>query len=227
MIMQGTLVNVLAVVAGSLIGMSAGDKMPDRYKSIVLATLGLGTILIGLKLALLTQHLSLVLAALLLGAITGTALNLDGRLNRLAQWLGSFANQESPTFVTGFVSASLLFCVGPMTIVGSIQDGSIGDHTLLYTKSLLDFFAATALASSLGIGVLFSAITVLIMQGGLTLGGRYLGALTEGVLIDEMSAVGGLMIVAIGLHLLDIRKLPLANLLPGLVIIVPLVLLFA
>lgn len=224
--MQGTLVNVLAVVAGSLIGMSAGDKMPDRYKSIVLATLGLGTILIGLKLALLTQHLSLVLAALLLGAITGTALNLDGRLNRLAQWLGSFANQESPTFVTGFVSASLLFCVGPMTIVGSIQDGSIGDHTLLYTKSLLDFFAATALASSLGIGVLFSAITVLIMQGGLTLGGRYLGALTEGVLIDEMSAVGGLMIVAIGLHLLDIRKLPLANLLPGLVIIVPLVLLF-
>ncbi len=225
--MQGTLVNVLAVVAGSLIGMFAGDKMPDRYKSIVLATLGLGTILIGLKLALLTQHLSLVLAALLLGAITGTALNLDGRLNRLAQWLGSFANQESPTFVTGFVSASLLFCVGPMTIVGSIQDGSIGDHTLLYTKSLLDFFAATALASSLGIGVLFSAITVLIMQGGLTLGGRYIGALTEGVLIDEMSAVGGLMIVAIGLHLLDIRKLPLANLLPGLVIIVPLVLLFA
>ena len=225
--MQGTLVNVLAVVAGSLIGMFAGDKMPDRYKSIVLATLGLGTILIGLKLALLTQHLSLVLAALLLGAITGTALNLDGRLNRLAQWLGSFANQESPSFVTGFVSASLLFCVGPMTIVGSIQDGSIGDHTLLYTKSLLDFFAATALASSLGIGVLFSAITVLIMQGGLTLGGRYIGALTEGVLIDEMSAVGGLMIVAIGLHLLDIRKLPLANLLPGLVIIVPLVLLFA
>lgn len=225
--MQGTLVNVLAVVAGSLIGMSAGDKMPDRYKSIVLAALGLGTLLIGLKLALLTQHLSLVLAALLLGAITGTALNLDGRLNRLAQWLSSLANQESPTFVTGFVSASLLFCVGPMTIVGSIQDGSIGDHTLLYTKSLLDFFAATALASSLGIGVLFSAITVLIMQGGLTLGGRYIGALTEGVLIDEMSAVGGLMIVAIGLHLLDIRKLPLANLLPGLVIIVPLVLLFA
>ena len=225
--MQGTLVNVLAVVAGSLIGMSAGDRMPDRYRSIVLASLGLGTLLIGLKLALLTQHLSLVLGALLLGAITGTALDLDGRLNRLAQWLKSVAKQDSATFVTGFVSASLLFCVGPLTIVGSIQDGSTGDHTLLYTKSLLDLFAATALASSLGIGVLFSAFTVLIIQGGLTLAGGYLAAFTEGAVIDEMSSVGGLMIVAIGLHLLEIKKLPLANLLPGLIFIIPLVLLFA
>lgn len=225
--MQGTLVNVVAVVAGSLIGMSAGDRMPDRYRSIVLSALGLGTLLIGFKLALLTQHLSLVLGALLLGAITGTALNLDGRLNRLAQWLKSVARQESATFVTGFVSASLLFCVGPLTIVGSIQDGSTGDHTLLYTKSLLDLFAATALASSLGIGVLFSAITVLIIQGGLTLAGGYLAALTEGAVIDEMSSVGGLMIVAIGLHLLEIKKIPLANLLPGLIFIVPMVLFFA
>lgn len=227
MIMQGTLVNVVAVVAGSLIGMSAGDRMPDRYRSIVLSALGLGTLLIGFKLALLTQHLSLVLGALLLGAITGTALDLDGRLNRLAQWLKSVARQESATFVTGFVSASLLFCVGPLTIVGSIQDGSTGDHTLLYTKSLLDLFAATALASSLGIGVLFSAITVLIIQGGLTLAGGYLAALTEGAVIDEMSSVGGLMIVAIGLHLLEIKKIPLANLLPGLIFIVPMVLFFA
>lgn len=225
--MQGTLVNVVAVVAGSLIGMSAGDRMPDRYRSIVLSALGLGTLLIGFKLALLTQHLSLVLGALLLGAITGTALDLDGRLNRLAQWLKSVARQESATFVTGFVSASLLFCVGPLTIVGSIQDGSTGDHTLLYTKSLLDLFAATALASSLGIGVLFSAITVLIIQGGLTLAGGYLAALTEGAVIDEMSSVGGLMIVAIGLHLLEIKKIPLANLLPGLIFIVPMVLFFA
>lgn len=225
--MQGTLVNVVAVVAGSLIGMSAGDRMPDRYRSIVLSALGLGTLLIGFKLALLTQHLSLVLGALLLGAITGTALDLDGRLNRLAQWLKSVARQESATFVTGFVSASLLFCVGPLTIVGSIQDGSTGDHTLLYTKSLLDLFAATALASSLGIGVLFSAITVLIIQGGLTLAGGYLAALTEGAVIDEMSSVGGLMIVAIGLHLLEIKKIPLANLLPGLIFIVPMVLFLA
>lgn len=225
--MQGTLVNVVAVVAGSLIGMSAGDRMPDRYRSIVLSALGLGTLLIGFKLALLTQHLSLVLGALLLGAITGTALDLDGRLNRLAQWLKSVARQESATFVTGFVSASLLFCVGPLTIVGSIQDGSTGDHTLLYTKSLLDLFAATALASSLGIGVLFSAITVLIIQGGLTLAGGYLAALTEGAVIDEMSSVGGLMIVAIGLHLLEIKKIPLANLLPGLIFIIPMVLFFA
>lgn len=225
--MQGTLVNVVAVVAGSLVGMSAGDRMPERYRSIVLSALGLGTLLIGLKLAFLTEHLSLVLGALLLGALAGTALDLDGRLIRIAERLKSVAARDSDTFVTGFVTASLLFCVGPLTIIGSIQDGSSGDHTLLYTKSILDMFAATALASSLGIGVLFSAVTVLIVQGGLTLAGTYLEAFTEGVVIDEMSSVGGLLIVAIGLQLLEIKKLPLANLLPGLIFIIPLVLVFA
>jgi uncharacterized membrane protein YqgA involved in biofilm formation len=226
MIMQGTLVNVVAVVVGSLAGMSAGSRMPEQYRSIVLIALGLGTLLIGFKLALQTEHMSLVLGALLLGAITGTALNLEGALHRMAGKIKQLARQDSSTFVQGFVSASLLFCVGPMTIVGSIQDGATGDHTLLYTKSLLDLFAATALASSLGIGVLFSAITVLTVQGGLTLAGGYVAGITDGVIIQEMSAVGGLLIVAIGIHLLEIKALPLANLLPGLVFIIPLVTFF-
>jgi uncharacterized membrane protein YqgA involved in biofilm formation len=134
--------------------------------------------------------------------------------------------KDSATFVTGFVSASLIFCVGPMTVVGSIQDGTVGDATLLYTKSILDGFAAVALAAGLGIGVMFSAVTVLILQGGLTLAGGALAQYTSDLVIGEMSATGGILILGIGLYLLDIKKLPLANLLPALAFIVPLTLIF-
>ena len=222
--LQGTLVNIVAVVVGSLIGMAVGDRLPEKIKQIVLYSLGLGTILIGIKLALLTENVTLIIGTLLLGAITGTLLDLEGKLELLAEKFKATVKSDSATFVTGFVSASLLFCVGPMTVIGSIQDGTVGDATLLYTKSVLDGFAAIALASGLGIGVLYSAITVLIVQGGLTLAGGALADLTSSAVIVEMSATGGLMIVAIGLYLLEIKKLPLANLLPALIYIVPLTL---
>lgn len=222
--LKGTLVNVAAVVVGSLIGMSIGDRLPQRIKSIVLSALGLGTLLIGTKLALLTENVALVIGALLLGAITGTVLDLEGKLERLAERLKATFAQDSTTFVTGFVTASLLFCIGPMTIIGSIQDGTTGDAELLYTKSMLDGFASVALASGLGVGVLFAALTVLIVQGGLTLAGGVLADLTTSTVIAEMSATGGLIILALGLYLLDIKRLPVANLLPALIYIVPLAL---
>lgn len=222
--LEGTLFNVVIVVVGSLVGMTVGDKLPDKVKKIVLAALGLGTLVIGVKLSLLTQNVTLVIAALLAGAVVGTYLDLEGKLEWLATKLKSALASESATFVTGFVSASLLFCVGPMTIVGSIRDGTVGDADLLYTKSIMDGFASIALASGLGIGVLFSALTVLIVQGSLTLAGSALADLTSSRIISEISATGGLMILAIGLWLLEIKKLPLANLLPALVLIIPLVL---
>lgn len=224
--LKGTLVNVLAVIVGGLIGMAVGDRLPERLKTAVLYALGLGTLLIGTKLILLTDHVMLIIAALLLGTVTGTLLDLEGQLERLAAMLKATVKSDSATFVTGFVSASLLFCVGPMTIIGSIQDGTIGDATLLYTKSILDGFAAMALASGLGVGVLFAALTVLVVQGGLTLAGGALADITSSLVITEMSATGGLLIIAIGLYLLDIKKLPLANLLPALVYIIPLILWF-
>jgi uncharacterized membrane protein YqgA involved in biofilm formation len=224
--LKGTLINVLTVLVGSFIGMTLGDRLPKRLKTAVLYTLGLGTILIGIKLAMLAQHIPLILAALLMGAVTGTLLDLEGRLERAAEFLKSRFARDSATFVTGFVSASLIFCVGPMTVVGSIQDGTVGDATLLYTKSILDGFAAMALSAGLGIGVMFSAVTVLILQGGLTLAGGALAQYTSDLVIGEMSATGGILILGIGLYLLDIKKLPLANLLPALAFIVPLTLIF-
>jgi uncharacterized membrane protein YqgA involved in biofilm formation len=223
---KGTLVNVLTVVIGSLVGMAIGDRLSERVKTTVLSCLGLGTILIGVKLAILTQHLTLVIAALLLGGVTGTLLDLERKLEAVAVRLKAGVRSDSATFVTGFVTASLLFCVGPMTVIGSIQDGTMGDASLLYTKSVLDGFASVALASGLGVGVLFAALTVLIFQGGLTLAGAALADLAGSQVIVEMSATGGLLILAIGLYLLDIRKLPLANLLPALLYIIPLTLAF-
>ena len=223
---QGTLINVVAVVIGGLIGLAVGDRLSERFKSTVLSCLGLGTILIGIKLAVMTEHLTLVIAALLTGGIIGTVLDLEGRLEALAGRLKRGVKSDSATFVTGFVSASLLFCVGPMTVIGSIQDGTVGDASLLYTKSILDGFASVALASGLGIGVLFAALTVLIVQGGLTAAGTVLADLTSSQVIVEMSATGGLLILAIGLYLLDIKKLQLANLLPALVVIIPLTMIF-
>jgi len=223
---KGTLVNVLAVVIGCVIGMAIGDRLSDRFKSTVLSCLGLGTILIGIKLAVLTDHLTLVIGAILSGGVIGTLLDLEGRLERLAVHLKRGVKSDSATFVTGFVSASLLFCVGPMTVIGSIQDGTIGDASLLYTKSILDGFASIALASGLGVGVMFAGLTVLVVQGGLTAAGAALADITSSQVIVEMSATGGLLIVAIGLYLLDIKKLPLANLLPALVVIVPLTMIF-
>jgi len=196
--------------------------MPDRFKTIILSALGLGTLLIGIKLSVLTEHIGLIIVALVAGAVTGTLLDLEGRLEGVGRRLQARFARDSRTFVTGFVSASLLFCVGPMTVVGSIQDGTIGDATLLYAKSVLDGFAALALAAGLGVGVLFAALTVLIVQGGITAAGAGLVDVTSSVVINEMSATGGVLILGIGLYLLDIKRLPLANFLPALVYIVPL-----
>jgi len=219
---QGTLVNVVAVLVGGSLGLILGDRMPDRFKTIILSALGLGTLLIGIKLSVLTDHIGLIIVALVAGAVTGTLLDLEGRLEGVGRRLQARFARDSRTFVTGFVSASLLFCVGPMTVVGSIQDGTIGDATLLYAKSVLDGFAALALAAGLGVGVLFAALTVLIVQGGITAAGAGLVDVTSSVVINEMSATGGVLILGIGLYLLDIKRLPLANFLPALVYIVPL-----
>ena len=219
---QGTLVNVVAVLVGGSLGLILGDRLPDRFKTIILSALGLGTLLIGIKLSVLTDHIGLIIVALVAGAVTGTLLDLEGRLEGVGRRLQARFARDSRTFVTGFVSASLLFCVGPMTVVGSIQDGTIGDATLLYAKSVLDGFAALALAAGLGVGVLFAALTVLIVQGGITAAGAGLVDVTSSVVINEMSATGGVLILGIGLYLLDIKRLPLANFLPALVYIVPL-----
>jgi len=224
--MKGTLVNTATVIIGSLLGILIGVRFSEKLRTIVMHALGLVTILIGLKLAFKTENILLVIGSLALGGVVGEVLGIEEGLEKLGEFIKSKVKSESGNFVLGFVTSSLVFCVGPMTVVGAIEDGISGNASILYAKSILDGFASMAFASSLGIGVLFSALTVLIYQGLLTLLGAELSFLLRPEILDEMSATGGLMIVGIGFYLLGIKKIKVANFLPALVFAVVLALIF-
>jgi uncharacterized membrane protein YqgA involved in biofilm formation len=224
--MKGTLVNTATVIIGSLIGLAIGSRFTEKIKTIVLQALGLCTLLIGMRMAFKTENILLVIGSLALGGIAGELLKIEERLERIGEIIKSKVKSDSGTFVLGFVTASLVFCVGPMTIVGSIEDGISGNAGTLYAKSMLDGFASIAFASSLGIGVFFSFLTVLIFQGALTLLGTQLTFLIEPRILNELTATGGLMILGIGFYLLDIKRIKVGNFLPSLVFVVILALIF-
>jgi len=213
----GTLVNTAAVVAGSLAGAVIGKRLPDRVKSIVMQALGLSVVLIGLQMALSGTRPLLVIGSLLAGAVTGELMNIEGAVEALGNWLKRRFRSDSSTFVQGFVTASILYCTGAMVIVGSIRDGTVGDPSILYVKSLLDGVASVAFASSLGLGVAFSALSVLVVQGSITLLASQLTFLQEPAVIEAVTATGGLLILGIGLNILEIAKIRVGNLVPALV----------
>lgn len=215
--MKGTLVNTGAVIVGSLIGMAAGRRLPERLKTIMMQCLGLSTILIGLQMALSEKDVIPTIGCLLLGAMTGELLNIEKAIEGLGEWLKVRARSDSSTFVEGFVTTSLLYVTGAMVIVGSIQDGTTGDATTLYIKSMLDGVASIAFASTLGIGVAFAALSVLCVQGALTLLASQLVFLQQPAVLGAITATGGLLIVAIGFNLLNMAKIRIGNLLPALV----------
>lgn len=227
--MKGTLVNTATVLIGAAIGYFAGARLPERIRTILMQGLGLVTLLLGVRMILAAESSNAVIkvaGALLLGGIAGELLKIEQGLERVGDYLKSKVQSESATFVLGFVSASLLFCVGPMTIVGSIEDGVRGDASILYTKSIMDGVAAVALASSLGVGVFFSALTVLIIQGGLTLLGAQLSVLSGTEVINNLTSTGGAMILGISFKLLNIAAVRVGNFLPALVLVVLFSLLF-
>ncbi len=218
--MKGTFFNTATVIVGSLLGLLIGKRFTEKLNTMVMHALGLVTLLIGFKMALKTENILLVIGSLAFGGIVGEILKIEEGLERLGDFIKSKAKFESSTFVLGFVTSSLVFCVGPMTILGSIKDGMTGDASILYAKSILDGFASIAFASALGIGVIFSALTVLIFQGSLTLLGANLSFLTDPKILNELTATGGLIIVGIGLNLLGIKKIKVGNFLPALVLAV-------
>lgn len=219
------MVNVAAITAGALIGRYAGRFIPSRIRLTVMAGLGLAVLLIGLQLALKSSQPMIVIGSLILGGILGELLRIEARLESFGMWLqGRFAG--SGNIAEGFVAASLLYCVGAMAIMGSLQDGLSGTPSILYAKSALDGVASIALASTLGIGVLFSALSVAVYQGGITIAAESAKALLTDSVVREMNAVGGLLIVAIGLDLLGIKRLPVGNLLPAVFVAVGLVWMF-
>ena len=217
--MVGTIINIATVSAGSVLGVVLGNRFPQRIQEIVFDALGLLTLFIGFQMAFKTENVLIVLGALLAGGITGELLRIEDRLNRIGEFLQStFSMEKQKKFVEGFVTASLLFCVGPMAILGSIRDGLTGDYTLLAIKSMLDGFASLGFASALGWGVLFSTLTILAFQGSITLSAAWIQKLFTASMVNEMTAAGGLIIVGIGIRLLKIRDIRVGNFLPALVI---------
>jgi uncharacterized membrane protein YqgA involved in biofilm formation len=224
--MKGTLVNTATVLLGSSLGLLIGSKLSDKIKTMVMHALGLSTLLIGMQMAFKTENILFVIGSLVVGGIIGELIGLEEWLENLGEFIKKKVKSESGSFVLGFVTASLVFCIGPMTIVGSIQDGVSGDASLLFAKSVLDGFASLIFASTMGLGVVFSSLTVLIFQGGLTILGSKLSFLLRPEVLDELIATGGLIIIGIGFYLLGIKKIKVGNFLPALIVVVILVLLF-
>jgi len=218
--MTGTLINVGAVLLGTLIGVTAGRRLPGGLQERVLAGLGLVTAVIGVDLALAWRDTSplYVLGAILLGGLAGEAIGIEARLGRLGDMLQrrvTGARGES-RISEAFFTASLLFCVGPLTVIGSFEDGLNGNVEPLATKSLLDGFASIALAATLGAGVAFAALTVLAVQGSLTLGASLFEDLLRGEALSAMTSTGGVLIIGISLKLLDLKDVKVGNFLPAL-----------
>lgn len=218
--MIGTILNVFTVLIGGTIGTLLGNRFPTRLQETIFAALGLFTFAIALDSALMTRNSLIVLASLLIGALIGEGLQIERRLEsfgrRLQQTLSrGRSGGDSALFVEAFVTASLVFCVGPLTILGSIEDGLMGDYTKLAVKALMDGFAAMAFATTLGPGVMASVIVIFLFQGGISLlAGLGANVFTEPMII-ELSATGGVVLMAIALRLLDLKQIRAANLLPA------------
>ncbi|MBO5247874.1 MAG: DUF554 domain-containing protein [Clostridia bacterium] len=216
--MLGVLVNTVAVILGSTVGLLFKKAIPQKISGGVMIALALCTLYIGVDGMLNGANVLLVIAAMVFGAVVGFLLNIDGGIEALGRLVERrFPNSESGAVARGFVTASLLFCVGAMTVVGSLNAGISGDNTLLFTKSLLDLCSSAMLAASLGVGVLFSAAFVLVFQGMLVLLAQVLQPLLTDGAIGAMTCVGSLMIVALGLNLLGATKVKVSNYLPALV----------
>ena len=218
--MTGVFVNVATVLLGSFLGLVFKKGISKRFTDAVMTGIGLCTILIGVQGMLKGENVLVVIVSMVLGAIVGTAVDIDKRLNGAGDFLSKKLKKDDSSdkvsLAEGFVTASLLFCVGAMTIVGSLNSGLKGDHSMIYTKSLLDFFSSMMLSASLGIGVPFAAFFVLVFQGGIVLLAGVLEPLLSASAIAEITCVGSLMILALGLNLTGIGKFKVANYLPAL-----------
>jgi len=220
--MFATVVNVIAIIIGSLTGLIIHNHIKEEIKTVIFDGIGIFTLIIGIQMAFETERILFLSIALILGGITGTLLNIDQLIFRFGEFLKRrFAKkQEGSQFANGFLDASVLFCVGAMAIIGSFKAGTENDYTLLYTKSVLDGFISIILSSALGIGVAFSAVSVLIYQGALTLLSMFIKSGVSPLMLSELTASGGAMIMMIGINLLGLKKIKTANFLPAFIFII-------
>lgn len=226
----GTLINTATVVVGGGVGYFVGHRIPESVRTLVMQVVGLATMVMGIQSAMDTHNIVFPLVGTVLGAIIGELLRIEDRLESLGEWLKrKFAKDESDesTFVKGFVTATLLFCIGPLTILGAIEDASGKTPQLYIIKGTLDGFISIIFTAAYGIGAIFSAVSVFVVQGLLTLAGTGLDSLLDERMRTELFATGGFLVLAIGLNLLDIKRIKLGSLLPALVVTPVLVSMFA
>ncbi|MBC8016192.1 MAG: DUF554 domain-containing protein [Sporomusaceae bacterium] len=213
--MKGTLVNAAGIVCGSIVGLLLKKNVPEKYQQTVMHGLALSVGLIGLQMAFKTQNILIVILSVVIGGLIGEFIDIDRCLNRVGEWLTKRMGSKYGSVGEGFIMGSLVFCVGAMAIVGSIQDGLTGDASTLYAKAMLDTVGSVVFASGMGIGVALSGVSVLLYQGMLTLLASSLSSFISEDMIREMSAVGGLLIIGISLLILQIKTIKVANLLPA------------
>ena len=223
MILFGTLVNAALIAIGAIMGRFL-QNIPEKVKETVMSGIGLAVIAMGLQMTLKSEQFFIVILSIVIGAVLGEWIDLENYLNRLGNWIESKMKPKEGTSISqGFVTATLIFCVGSMAILGALDSGIRNDHTLLITKGILDGFTSIILASTLGIGVLFSAIPIILYQGLIAILATQIDIWVPGELMDmfinEMTATGGLMIVTIGLNVMGLTKIRTANLLPGIVVV--------
>jgi uncharacterized protein len=220
-----TLVNCAAVIVGSLLGLLFHTRMKDSLKAIIYVGAGLVSLIIGVKMSFSATRIVFLAFALILGGILGDWWNVEGGILKLGDLLHrTFAKKETGTsFALGFLNSSVLFCVGAMALVGAFKAGTEGDYELILTKSVMDGFMAIVLTAAMGVGVAFSALTILVYQGGLTLAAGLLKPLVSDLMLSELTGAGGALVIVIGINLLGLKEIKTANLLPALLVVVALV----
>ena len=217
--MIGTLVNTAAVIVGGAIGLLLKKNMPQRITTIYFQAVGLFTLAIGISMVVKMDHILIVVASMALGSLLGEWLNIEAGAEKLSEYLKKKFRIGSDKFSEGLITAFLLFCIGSMTILGTIQEGTGGSSDLLFTKSLMDFFSSILLASAFGFGVIVSAVPLFIFQAILTLIAMYAGRFFTPEIIQGLTSVGGILLIGLGINILEIKKLRIMNMLPALVVV--------
>jgi len=218
--MLGTAINAGTVILGSCVGLLVHSRLPQRITTIVFQCIGLFTLFLGITMAMKTGNFLIMIFSIVLGAVAGELLDIDARMNSLSEFFKRKIRLSSERFSEGLVTAFLVFCMGSMSILGPIEEGLGGPPNLLLAKSVLDAFSSMALAASLGVGVLFSVIPLVLYQGGITLFASSLQGFFTTPLINELTAVGGILLMGLGINLLEIKSFKILNMLPSLVIVV-------
>lgn len=218
--MFGTIVNTIAVIAGGTLGIFLKKGMPERVRTIYFQAVGLFTLAIGISMVWKMEHVLIVVTSIVTGALLGEWMNLEKGADRLSDWIKKKLRIGSDRFSEGLTTSFLLFCIGAMTLVGAIEEGTTGESRLLLTKSVMDGFTSVILASALGVGVVFSAVPLFLFQGGITLLAKLFGEFLSSETIQALTSVGGILLLGLGVNILEIKKLRILNMIPALAVVV-------